>query len=450
MTALPKKIGKYHIQSLLGSGAMGVVYQGFDPDIERKVAIKVLHGHLMESEQGKSMQDRFRREAQAAARCSHPRIVAVYELGHETGRDFIVMEFVQGEELKYFLNSGHAFSLQESLHIMSMMLEGLKLAHHYNVIHRDIKPANIILLDTGEIKIADFGVAKIDTSDLTVAGNVIGTPSYMCPEGLNGQEVDHRADIYSSGMVLFEMLTGEKPTPKELYNQPVSAFIEKVFQRERASSLPDSMRSVLKKALADEKEDRYQSTGDFLIAIRNEEAEISMTESASETLAETVIRQRPLAEPVEQLDLDEKLLAKLEKGLTSYIGPVAKLLLKKCTTTEQTPQSLIEELAGHIENFNEREEFLRQARRCINDDACNSMQRPVENSSRKPAVSENLSAEQIEEITRALAYYVGPMAQRIVRQASLCSYSLDELHHTLATNIPSNDEKAAFLKKVSA
>lgn len=450
MTGLPKKIGKYRIQSLLGSGAMGVVYQGFDPDIKRTVAIKVLHSHLMSATQGESIQDRFRREAQAAAKCSHPMIVAVYELGHDTGRDFIVMEYVQGEELKYFLTSGHEFSLLESLHIIAMVLEGLEAAHKRNIIHRDIKPANIILLDTGEIKIADFGVAKIDTSDLTVAGNMIGTPGYMSPEGLCGKEVDNRADLYSTGMVLFEMLTGEKPTPEERFNQPISSFADKVFNRGRGSELSPSIKDILLRALADKKDDRYQDATDFLIAVQHEESDISAAKPAVDTLAETVVSQRPLIKPKEHSKLDEDFLKELEKGLTSYIGPMAKLLLKRSTTTEQTPQSLIEDLARHIDSTTEREEFLILARRCIKEDTNHDNKKSTAQSSTDtPSIAETISVEKLTNISQILAYYVGPMASRIVNQEALRSYNLAELHHALAEKIPGSVEKEEFLKKIS-
>ncbi len=448
MSDIPKKIGKYQIRSLLGSGAMGVVYLGFDPDIQRTVAIKVLHSHLQNSDRSQSAQDRFRREAQAAAKCSHPNIVSVYDLGKEAERDFIVMEYVQGEELKFFLNSGNHFSLTESLHIINLVLEGLKTAHKFKVVHRDIKPSNIILLDTGEIKIADFGIAKMETSDLTVAGNVIGTPSYMCPEGLAGHEVDHRADIYSTGMVLFEMLTGEKPTPRELYSQSVREFVDNVFQRDRGSSLSPGIKTLLRKALADDKDNRYQDASSFLDALRTEEAEISSAEPAATSLAETVINQRPLIKPQQPaVALDEGFLNKLEQGLTSYMGPMARILVRKGSTSLQTPESLIEELARHIDDPREREEFLKLARRCIKDGTCHGSQTSNTNTG-TPTLAETLSPAQVEKIARVLTFYVGPLARRIVDKEASSSFSLEQLHHLLADKIPDIDEKTAFLKQV--
>ena len=192
---LPQRIGKYHVKSLLGQGAMGIVYLAHDPDIDRSVAIKVLHPQYDDPAEGRAMQDRFRREAQAAARCLHSNIVAVFDLGVDAGRNYIVMEYVRGEALRYFLKNDYRFSLGESLHIIAQVLEGLAVAHRFGVVHRDIKPANIILLDSGAVKVADFGVARVAGSDLTLDGNMIGTPSYMSPEGLRGQTVDQRADL---------------------------------------------------------------------------------------------------------------------------------------------------------------------------------------------------------------------------------------------------------------
>lgn len=264
MTDTPKTLGKYRIQSVLGQGGMGVVYKGIDPDIERPVAIKVMHSALRHKERGDEMRLRFRREAKAAARCVHPNIVTVFDLGTDQGLDFIVMELVEGRELKSFLAQGHEFSPAESVYIITEVLKALDAAHRQGVVHRDVKPGNIILLPSGGVKVADFGVARIDHSDLTIIGHLVGTPAYMCPEGMRGQPVDQAADIYSVGMVLLELLTGEKPVPQQVLTQPTGEFLDQALRSDRGSRLCPELRRTLQRALAPDPRRRFAEARDFL------------------------------------------------------------------------------------------------------------------------------------------------------------------------------------------
>ncbi len=210
MQGAPPRLGKYEVRALLGQGAMGQVYLCHDPVIDRQVAVKILHPHILTDRNAEEIRARFRREARAAARCQHPNIVTVHDVGEHDGRDFIVMEYVQGEELRFFLDRGEQLGDAERLYIVKEVLEALEFAHARGVVHRDIKPANIILMDDGGVKVADFGVAHIDRSDLTQAGSIMGTPTYMAPEGLRGEPVGPAGDLYSVGMVLFELVTGRR------------------------------------------------------------------------------------------------------------------------------------------------------------------------------------------------------------------------------------------------
>ena len=203
----PEKIGKYNIEKILGKGAMGVVYCGRDPLIDRKVAIKTIHSHLLEGSHGQEFKDRFKTEATAAGKCSHTNIVTIFEYGEHDDMPFIAMEYIAGIELKDLLRKKKKISLKTINHIIQQVLKGLHYAHQHDVIHRDIKPANIIVLNSGEVKLADFGIAKLDTSEMTRVGDVLGTPSYMSPEQSFGKPVDQRTDIFSLGVVLFEMFS---------------------------------------------------------------------------------------------------------------------------------------------------------------------------------------------------------------------------------------------------
>jgi len=208
MSDLPQTVGKYEIKSSLGEGAMGIVYEGFDPDIQRRVALKVLHPHLTSKKNSAEFLDRFKREAQSAARCIHPNIVTVLEYGQDGDMPFIVMEFVEGASLQQIINRQRGISLPKTLSIISQLLKALHAAHQLKIIHRDIKAANVMILkDGGGIKLADFGIARIaEGPELTQTGAVVGTPKYMAPEQMFGLRVDARADLFSVAMVFAELL----------------------------------------------------------------------------------------------------------------------------------------------------------------------------------------------------------------------------------------------------
>ena len=179
-------IGKYEIRRELGRGAMGVVYEGYDPMIKRIVALKTIRADQLAGENAESAIARFRREAQAAGRLNHPNIVSIYDIGEEGGTWYIAMEFIKGRELKNYFEANERFAPADIVRIMTQILDALGYSHQLGVIHRDIKPANVILLADGGVKVADFGIAHIESSNMTQAGTVMGTPSYMSPEQIMG------------------------------------------------------------------------------------------------------------------------------------------------------------------------------------------------------------------------------------------------------------------------
>ena len=171
---LPGKLGRYEIRRELGSGAMAVVYEGWDPSIQRRLAIKTIRRDQLDSDEADEVIARFEREAQAAGRLSHPNIVSIYEIGEDAGVAFIAMEFIAGRELKDYFDKNERFSLPEIAWIMTQLLDALEHAHRNGIVHRDIKPGNIILLADGTVKVADFGIARIESSNLTQAGMILG------------------------------------------------------------------------------------------------------------------------------------------------------------------------------------------------------------------------------------------------------------------------------------
>ena len=204
-------LGKYEIRRQIGRGAMGVVYEGYDPLIKRIVALKTIRSDQLADDDSATVVARFRREAQAAGRLNHPNIVSIYDFGEDAGVWYIAMEFIQGRELKECFETNERFKITDIGRIMSQILGALDYSHRQGVIHRDIKPANIFLLPDGSVKVADFGIAHIEASNLTQAGTVMGTPSYMSPEQIQGLPVDGRSDLFSAGVILYQFLTGERP-----------------------------------------------------------------------------------------------------------------------------------------------------------------------------------------------------------------------------------------------
>jgi serine/threonine-protein kinase len=265
----PAKLGKFQIRRELGKGAMGVVYEGHDPMIDRVVALKTIRAENLQAEDAAEQLARFRREAQAAGRLTHPNIVAIYDYGEDAGTYFIAMEFVKGRELQEFLERNERFAMHDVVRIMGQLLEALDYSHRNGVVHRDIKPSNIIVLADGTVKVADFGIARVESSNLTQAGMVLGTPSYMSPEQFMGQTVDGRSDLFSAGVILYQLLTGEKP-----FTGSVTTIMHKVLQEEPLPpsklnvQVPRGFDGVVQKALAKRPDERYQTAREFAEAIR--------------------------------------------------------------------------------------------------------------------------------------------------------------------------------------
>lgn len=264
------KIGKYSIESILGEGAMGVVYKAYDHDLNQPVGIKTLRSQtLAGGTQLADLQTRFRHEAIAGRRLRHRNIVAIYEFGVDEGCCYIVMEYIEGTPLKDLLAQGRRFELSEAKQIIEQILDALDEAHRQGVIHRDIKPANIMLKEGFQVLVTDFGIAKLESSELTRTGTLMGTPNYMSPEQWQGGQVDGRTDLFSTGVILYELLTGEKPFD----GSSPQSIMQKVFTStpmlpsEINVHLPRACDAIVKKALARRPEDRYQSAAEFKRAL---------------------------------------------------------------------------------------------------------------------------------------------------------------------------------------
>jgi eukaryotic-like serine/threonine-protein kinase len=267
-----ERLGKYQIRGTLGRGAMGLVYEGWDPSIQRRVAIKTVSISDAAAPETEEQLARFRREAQAAGRLVHPNIISIHDYGETAEIAYIVMEYVEGPTLKSLLDARERFSLPIILRIMRDVLAGLEFSHGRGVVHRDIKPANVMLTSEdaarGHAKIADFGIARIESSNMTQAGTMMGTPSYMSPEQFMGQAVDARTDIYSAGVMLYQLLTGDRP-----FEGGLSAIMHKVLTIEppAPSALsviaPPLLDVVVRTAMAKRPDDRFRTAAAFSAAL---------------------------------------------------------------------------------------------------------------------------------------------------------------------------------------
>jgi serine/threonine-protein kinase len=263
-----KSLGRYEIRGVLGKGAMGLVYDGYDAKLARRVAIKTIQTAALDEATARHYEMRFRREVRAVARLNHPHIVQVYDFGTEGGLAYIVMEYIEGRELKDCFDAKEPFDLKTTLRLMIELLDALQLAHEAGVIHRDVKPANVMIDARGHVKLTDFGVARVtqgdgDEGEATRAGAVIGTPSYMSPEQIQGQPIDARTDIFSAGVVLYQLLTGRKP-----FEGTQWALAKKIIQDDPAwpsvvAGVPPELDRVCARAMAKAPASRYASARRF-------------------------------------------------------------------------------------------------------------------------------------------------------------------------------------------
>lgn len=264
------RIGKYEILSTIEEGARGNVYQAQDPIIGRKVFLKTIRTDLACSDDTTFLFSRFKKEALAAARLNHPGIVTLYEFGEDGGVVFIAMEFVKGRSLREILAAGERFGVAAAIELVVQLLDALAYAHDQGVVHRDLKPANLFVVPGGRLKVTNFGISKIESTDLTQVGDILGIPHYMSPEMISGRPVDGRTDLFSAGAICYHLLTGELPFPGNFRNSvmhhvlkseppPVSVVNPRV---------PAGLNQVINQAMAKTVQQRFQSAREFSTALQ--------------------------------------------------------------------------------------------------------------------------------------------------------------------------------------
>src|SRR3569832_3000670 len=308
-----RKLGRYELVRVLGKGAMGIVYEGGDPNLDRRVAIKTVKVENLSEEAAAEYEHRFRTEARSAARLQHPNIVSVYDSDRDGDIAFLVMEYIQGDDLKHHLDKGVRYTLEQSLKMIRDLLSALDYAHKQGIVHRDITPANLLIEPGGRVKLTDFGVARNqDSGEATrTQGSMVGTLKYMAPEQVQGQKIDSRADLFSVGVVLYQLLTDKRPFDGD--ND--FSIIHQIIGHAPAppstitSRLPDAIDAVVSRALAKAREIRFSTARDFASALQ------SAVRRAED---QTVV---PAANPARKADGGTGGPAHTRPGTGSGIGP---------------------------------------------------------------------------------------------------------------------------------
>src|SRR5512134_3688929 len=492
--AVPAQLGKYAIAEVLGKGAMGVVYKGFDPHIRRIVALKTIRKDLVDDDQEATLLARFHNEAQAAGRLSHPGIVGVYEWGEEGDVAFLAMEYVEGNSLREYFVRGTRFDGGDMVSVMVQLLEALQHAHEQGVWHRDIKPANIIVMKNGKLKIADFGIARIDSSNLTQIGAIMGTPGYMSPDQYSGAIVDWRADIFSAGVVMYQLLTGERP-----FTGSAESIAYKVcHEKPRLPSEVDPERcteqfdAVVLTALAKKPEERFQEARAFRDAVLDAHAAPANPTLSEETILNVPVRstaqlepslpshpsrpsqppqasqpsqpsqpsqssqppgstpgaQAPAAKTVPPAGWEAAPLKQIEQQLTRYVGPVARVLVRRGATQTTDVDQLYRLLAENLASPEERAAFL--AGRSLLAAAGDPGDAGATAGARAPAtgLTTQLTPEAIEQATKRLAAYLGPIAKVVAKKAATQASGRRHFYLLLADNLANPNERAQFLRDV--
>ena len=443
-----RSIGRYRVEALLGTGAMGEVYRAHDPAIDRLVAIKVVRPELVAGSGGEQLLERFRREARAAGRRFHPNIVAIWDFGDDDGMPFLVMELVEGRSLDQVIKSSGSIQPARSVAIITQVLSALGFAHENGIVHRDIKPSNIMVLQDDRVKVADFGIARIEASEFTIVGDLLGTPAYMAPEQLSGGPIDHRTDLFAAGVILFEMLTGVKPFRGKSITEIMSLMEKRGPEDIRAlnPAVPEALKRVIAKSVAFDPAQRYpdaatfaRAAGDALPAATSQLRGRGV--ASSDTEGETT--------PAEATFAAETLHG-IERDLAIFIGPMASIAVKRAARQANDLLVLYELLARQVANPTDRAEFLARGRQR----AAEGLGRPRS----PPRISSARTVEQrpdptgnapnpasILAIESDLTRYIGPIARILVKRELTKFESLAKLCLVLATHIPDERQRRAFL-----
>jgi serine/threonine-protein kinase len=481
---VPERLGKYPITGVVGRGAMGIVFKGYDPVIRRPVAIKTIRKELLDDDEqslspsaasnrhvSDTLSSRFQREAQAAGALNHPGIVSVYEYGEDAHYAFIAMEFVEGNNLRDYITNGTNFDEQDTVSIMSQLLDAMQYAHSATVWHRDIKPANIIVMSNGRIKLTDFGIARLENADRTRTNVIMGTPGYIAPELYLGGQVDHRLDIFAAGVLFYQLLARKSP----FRGGPEAIMHDVCYHDPEPASVVDPAHrwpqydAIVARAIAKAPADRYQSAAEFRSAILDAYAQpvantiseativtnrtrlVAGDGGGTPSLPKTFSVSSPSAPP--PTGWSGVVLAGVEMEIAKYVGPVAKVLVRRAAKEHKDLESLVGALMPAIDDPKERSAFaravlgkpmttpLRAAPRASDGTAMTSI-----SAGTRPG--DTLSAAELERATRLLIGYIGPIGKVVAKRAAGSGVSRREFFAAVANHFDSESSRERFMREV--
>jgi eukaryotic-like serine/threonine-protein kinase len=477
--ALPPRIGKYLITQTIGSGAMGVVYKGVDPHIQRPVAIKTIRPALLAAGgNGPDAVRHFRQEAQAAGRLNHPNIVAVYEYGEQDDEFFIAMECVEGRSLYAITGAGARLSLADVTAVMLQLLDALHVAHEQRVWHCDIKPGNLLVTRDGRLKVTDFGIARLDASDLSQRGTVLGSPGYMAPERYRGETADHRVDLFACGVLLHELLTGVAP-----FNGSANEAMRQVLTLEPppASSRPGSVSTpaldaVVARALAKRPADRFPNAlamrQALIDAVPSDAVRHALSPAALVTMRRTPTGAQPswgsgaVSQPavaaappsppsVGAPTWDAAALAQVEAILKPTLGPVSGAVVRDASRRSASLSALVARIANEALPRAERAGFLARVAQVTG-------MAPVAAPAARPVAAGGAGAapalpvlgqtpmqpEVVDKAARVLARHIGPIASVHARRAAAAATSREQFFCALADRAGPEVDRKRLLEQL--
>jgi serine/threonine-protein kinase len=482
---IPERLGKYQITGVQGRGAMGVVYRGIDPVIKRQVAIKTIRKELFdEEERTEAMSGRFRREAQAAGALSHPGIVSVYEYGEDAQHAFIAMEFVEGNTLREYIARGAEFDEHDTVSIMVQLLDALQFAHEHAVWHRDIKPANIMVMGNGRIKLTDFGIARIDSSDFTKTNIIMGTPGYIAPELYLGRDIDHRVDIFSAGVLFYQLLATRAP----FSGRPEAVMHDVCYHDPPPPSTLNTKRrwpqydAVVARALEKQPGARFASAAAFRAAIVAEYAQPLNSTLSDATIIPT--QRRPASAegagsqprstqafartstPVAggtstppPTGWSAVVLAGVEIELARFVGPVARVLVRRAAQANKDIPSLTAALLPSLDQPEDRDAFVHAvtgaglaALRVPGGDSAPGGGACLPPGTLRPAATgsdQPLTPAELEHATRVLTRYIGPIARVVAKRAAAGGVGRSEFLRQVAQSLDTDATRERFLREAT-